>query len=168
MNGGRGIGRNEWLWATAGIGRLPCNGTGRAGPSAVLVIIPIEGIGSSGTGELGAEYRLFILILAGGVPVSFRDRKKAGVDMRIFGGRARGGRIGLGDSDILIFFTDDLGVGSLAVLGLFFFFSSLPSPPSPGPLFDRFCDPSGRLFGNRLFGFLNDLALPSFPLSSVG
>lgn len=53
----------------------------------------IDGIGpSAGTGELGAEYRLFILILTGGVSVPRLDFRKAGVDMRMLAGNAAGGR----------------------------------------------------------------------------
>lgn len=102
------------------MGKLPCSGTGRAGPSAVLAIIPIDWIGSSGTGELGAEYRLFILILVGIVEVSFLERRKAGVDMRILAGKAVG-LMGLGESVNLIFLTDALEGGSSFSLSLSFF-----------------------------------------------
>jgi hypothetical protein len=144
MNGGRGIESSEGFLLTGGVGRLPCNGTGRAGPSVAEVIISIDCIGSSGTGELGAEYRLFILILVGIAPdVSFLERRKAGVDIRILAGNT-GGLIGLGESVNLIFLTEDLDGGSS------FFLVEL----------------SVLLPEDLLIGFLDLLILPSLPLSS--
>ena len=128
------------------MGKLPCSGTGRAGPSAVLAIIPIDWIGSCGTGELGAEYRLFILILVGIVEVSFLERRKAGVDIRILAGNV-GGLIGLGESVNLMFLTDELGVGSS--LSCFFLIELSVLFPE-----------------DLLIGFLTLLILPSLPLSS--
>lgn len=74
----------------------------------------MDGTGStSGTGELGAEYRLFMSILIGGVPdPSLLGRKNAGVDMRMLAGSANGGLSGLGDSVRRISCRDALGVGS--------------------------------------------------------
>jgi len=112
------------------------------------VSISIDWIGSSGTGELGAEYRLFILIRVGTVPelVSFLERRKAGVDIRILAGNV-GGLIGLGESVNLMFLTDDLGVGSS--LSCFFLIELSVLFPE-----------------DLLIGFLTLLILPSLPLSS--
>jgi hypothetical protein len=116
----------------------------------VDVIISIDWMGSSGTGELGAEYRLFILILVGTAPelVSFLDRRKAGVDIRILAGNT-GGLIGLGESVNLMFLTDDLGVGSRLSFSIFFLVEVSVLFPE-----------------DLLIGFLDLVILPSFPLSS--
>ena len=112
MKGGRGSESRLLLFdETRGSGRLSCIGTGRFGPSVAVVNISIDGIGSSGTGELGAEYRLFILILTGFALDSLRDLRNAGVVMRIFAGSADG-RIGFGESVLFIFLIDEPGVGS--------------------------------------------------------
>jgi hypothetical protein len=74
----------------------------------------MEGIGSSkGTGELGAEYRLFMLILTGGVSVPFlEDFKNDGVDIRRFVGRAVGRCNDFGDSTTFRFLDEFFGVYS--------------------------------------------------------
>lgn len=73
----------------------------------------MDGIGSTdGTGELGAEYRLFILILTGGVSVPFRDLRNAGVDIRMLAGKTGGRWGGLGVSRPCRFLEEDLGVSS--------------------------------------------------------
>jgi len=105
-------------------------------------------MGSSGTGELGAEYRLFILIRVGTAPEldSFLERRKAGVDIRILAGNV-GGLIGLGEPVNLMFLTDELGVGSS--LSCFFLIELSVLFPE-----------------DLLIGFLTLLILPSLPLSS--
>jgi hypothetical protein len=88
-------------------------------------------------------------------PVSFLERRKAGVEIiLIFGGNAIG-LIGLGESVNIIFFTEDLGVGSW--LSAFFLCGVCE-------LSIRLPEPEDRL--NGFFG----LERPSFsrPLSSVG
>lgn len=112
------------------------------------MIISIDWMGSSGTGELGAEYRLFILIRVGTAPEldSFLERRKAGVDIRILAGNV-GGLIGLGESVNLMFLTDELGVGSS--LSCFFLIELSVLFPE-----------------DLLIGFLTLLILPSLPLSS--
>lgn len=73
----------------------------------------MDGIGSiEGTGELGAEYRLSILILTGGVSVPFRDLRNAGVDIRMLVDRTGGRWGGFGDSKPCRFLVDDFGVKS--------------------------------------------------------